>query len=232
MRSQPPLFSTRSRKRSSILERFLTIFRLSTTSIPTFGRPSVFYFCVKTVIGHLYSFWRCILLNCDVGKFGSGTQPCAFAWNVATAIYTTLVVQKKKKSWISVSSWIILGLSRVGWLVVWSYICFLSNTVFLQWKLWDVIRLNRRRWRIYVQIRHTYRPVSYVLRSASIFVKQGVLFIVTITYYFFLSVSCWSVVYRGQKDSLIKVSLKIDILCPGIARTQPCRFSIQLTGSG
>ena len=96
-----------------------------------------------------------------------------------------LLCKKKKKSWISVSSWIILGLSRVGWLVVWSYICFLSNTVFLQWKLWDVIRLNRRRWRIYVQIRHTYRPVSYVLRSASIFVKQGVLFIVTITYYFF-----------------------------------------------
>ena len=132
MRSQPPLFSTRRRKGSCISERFFTIFRLSATPIPTFGRSSVYHFCVKTVIGHLYSFWRCyywIVMSASLDQVRSHA-PSLGMWD--GYLHDTYCA---KKDGFPVSSWMMLSLTRVVCLVVWSYTCSVLKTVFFSWNV-------------------------------------------------------------------------------------------------
>ena len=181
MRSQPPLFSTRSRTRLCISERFLTIFRSSATSIPTFGRSSVFHFLCKdcdwtlVLILKVY-YW--IVMSASLDQVRSHA-PQLGMWGRIFARHLLC-----KKRWISRVFLNDVELSSCGvsgCLVV----CILcSQYCFSRWNVaisfsWKGTARNNG-----VQIRHTSRPVCYVLAFASIFNKARVSYIITIIYYF------------------------------------------------
>lgn len=132
----------------TIFYHFSSFCNTNTNVWQIFGVPFLCKDCDWTLVLIL----KVLLLNCDVGKFGSGTQPCAFAWNVGRIFARHLLCKKRWISCVFLNDVELNPCGVFGCMVIYMF-CF--ENCFFQLKRSDVIRLKRRWSCIYVQIRHT-----------------------------------------------------------------------------